>query len=120
MAQEALAKDGRASGARAKALEGVGWLADLQGDIDRAVAAAEEGLSLSARVKIQSSDRASFLRILGSAAYVHGDHEQAARLYEESLALSRRRGTSGVSHRPCSNWGTFGRPRESRGSENIL
>jgi predicted ATPase/class 3 adenylate cyclase len=87
--EEALAKDGRASGARVKALEGVGWLADLQGDIDRAVAAAEEGLNLSARVKIQSSDRASFLRILGSAAYVHGDHEQAARLYEESLALSR-------------------------------
>jgi predicted ATPase/class 3 adenylate cyclase len=87
--EEALAKDGRASGARAKALEGVGWLADLQGDIDRAVAAAEEGLSLGARVKIESSVRASFLRILGSAAYVHGDHEQAARLYEESLALSR-------------------------------
>ena len=87
--EEALAKDGRASGARVKALEGVGWLADLQGDIDRAVAAAEEGLNLSARVKIQSSDRASFLRILGSAAYVHGDHEQAAQLYEESLALSR-------------------------------
>jgi predicted ATPase len=87
--EEALAKDGRASGARAKALEGVGWLADLQGDIDRAVAAAEEGLSLGARVKIESSVRASFLRILGSAAYVHGDHLQAARLYEESLALSR-------------------------------
>jgi predicted ATPase/class 3 adenylate cyclase len=87
--EEALAKDGRASVARAKALEGVGWLADLQGDIDRAVAAAEEGLSLGARAKIQSSDRASFLRILGSAAYVSGDHEQATRLYEESLALSR-------------------------------
>jgi predicted ATPase/class 3 adenylate cyclase len=87
--EEALAKDGRASVARAKALEGVGWLADLQGDIDRAVAAAEEGLSLSVRVKTESSVRASFLRILGSAAYVHGDHEQAARIYEESLALSR-------------------------------
>jgi predicted ATPase/class 3 adenylate cyclase len=87
--EQALAKDGRASMARAKALEGVGWLADLQGDIDRAVAAAEEGLSLSARVKLESNVTASFLRILGSAAYVRGDHEQAARLYEESLALSR-------------------------------
>jgi len=87
--EEALAKDGRASVARAKALEGVGWLADLQGDIVRAVAAAEEGLRLSTRVKIHSSDKASFLRILGSAAYVSGDHERAARLYEESLALSR-------------------------------
>jgi len=46
--EEALAKDGRASAVRAKALEAVGWLADDQGDIDRAVAAAEEGLSLSA------------------------------------------------------------------------
>ncbi|MCD6054369.1 MAG: adenylate/guanylate cyclase protein [Rubrobacteraceae bacterium] len=87
--EEALAKDGRASAVRAKALEAVGWLADDQGDIDRAVAAAEEGLSLSARVKIESSVTASFLRMLGSAAYVHGNHEQAARLYEESLALSR-------------------------------
>jgi predicted ATPase/class 3 adenylate cyclase len=87
--EEALAKDGRPSAARAKALEAVGWLADDQGDIDRAVEAAEEGLSLSARVEIESSITASFLRMLGSAAYVHGDHEQAARLYEESLALSR-------------------------------
>jgi len=87
--EEALAKDGRASAVRAKALEAVGWLADDQGDIDRAAAAAEEGLSLSARVKIESSVTASFLRMLGSAAYVHGNHEQAARLYEESLALSR-------------------------------
>jgi predicted ATPase/class 3 adenylate cyclase len=87
--EEALAKDGRASAVRAKALEAVGWLADDQGDIDRAVAAAEEGLRLSARAKIESSVTASFLRMLGSAAYVHGNHEQAARLYEESLALSR-------------------------------
>ena len=87
--EEALAKDGRASEARAKALEGVGWLADLQGDIDRAVAAAEEGLSIGARVEIKSSITASFLRLLGSAAYVGGDHTRAARLYDESLALSR-------------------------------
>jgi predicted ATPase/class 3 adenylate cyclase len=87
--EEALAKDGRASEARAKALEGVGWLADLQGDIDRAVAAAEEGLRLSARVEIQNSVSASFLRILGAAAYVSGDHVRAARLCDESLALSR-------------------------------
>jgi predicted ATPase/class 3 adenylate cyclase len=87
--EQALAKDGPASAARGKALEGVGWLADLQGDIDRAVAAAEEGLRLGTRAKIQSSDKASFLRILGSAAYVSGDHDRAALLYEESLALSR-------------------------------
>ena len=87
--EEALAKDGRATAARAKALEAVGWLADDQGDIDRAVSAAEEGLRISARAKIESSVTASFLRILGSAAYVRGDHDQATRLYEESLTLSR-------------------------------
>jgi predicted ATPase len=85
--EEALAKDSRTSAARAKALEAVGWLADEQGDIDRAVAAAEEGLSLSAGTEI--IDAAPFLRTLGSAAYVRGDHERAAQLYDESLALSR-------------------------------
>ena len=88
--EAALAKDGRASAARAKALEAVGWLADDQGDIDRAVAAAEEGLSLSAIAEI--SDAAPFLRILGSAASIRGDHERAAQLYEESLALGREAG----------------------------
>ena len=87
--EEALARDGRASAARARALEGVGWLADLQGDIDRAVAAAEEGLSLGARAEIRADVTASFKRILGSAAYVRGDHERAARLYDESLSLSQ-------------------------------
>lgn len=90
--EEALAKDGRASAVRAKALEAVGWLADDQGDIDRAVAAAEEGLRVSARVEIESRVTASFLRMLGSAAYVRGDHDQAAQLYEESLTLSREAG----------------------------
>jgi predicted ATPase/class 3 adenylate cyclase len=88
--EEALARDGGAPETRARVLEGVGWLADVQGDIDRAVAAAEEGLRLSAQTRAQTNTRASFLRILGSAAYVRGDHRQAARLYEESLALSRR------------------------------
>jgi len=87
--EEALARDGRTPAARAKALEAVGWLADDQGDIDRAVAAAEEGLSLSSRTETQSTVRASFLRLLGSAAYVRGEYERAARFYEESLALSR-------------------------------
>ncbi len=87
--EETLARDGGASAARAKALEAVGWLADDQGDIDRAVAAAEEGLRVGARTQVPSRVTASFLRMLGSAAYVRGDHEQATRRYEESLALSR-------------------------------
>jgi predicted ATPase/class 3 adenylate cyclase len=82
--EEALAKETRTSAARAKALEAVGWLADDQGDIDRAVAAAEEGLGLST-----GADAAPFLLILGSAAGIRGDHERAEQLYEESLTLSR-------------------------------
>src|SRR5215203_5046223 len=87
--EETLARDGGASAARVKALEAVGWLADDQGDIDRAVAAAEEGLQISARTNIPSRVTASFLRMLGSAAYVRGDHGQATQHYQESLALSR-------------------------------
>jgi hypothetical protein len=47
--EEALAKDNRASvAARLKALEGVFWLTYDQQDLDRAEAAAQEGLELSA------------------------------------------------------------------------
>jgi len=88
--EEALAKDTRASAARAKALEAVGWLADDQGDIDRAVAAAEEGLSLSAIAEI--SDAAPFLRIVAAEPSIRGNLERAAQLYEESLALGREAG----------------------------
>jgi predicted ATPase/class 3 adenylate cyclase len=90
--ENALAKDGRSSAARLKALQAVGWLADDQGDIDRAVAAAEEGLRLSAEAEIQKSAAAPFLRILGSAAYVRRDYERATQLFEESLALSQKVG----------------------------
>jgi len=90
--ENALEKGGRASAARVKALEAVGWLADDQGDIDRAVAAAEEGLRLGAEAEIQNSSAAPFLRILGSAAYVRRDYERATRLFEESLALTREAG----------------------------
>jgi tetratricopeptide (TPR) repeat protein len=90
--ENALAKDGRSSAARLKALKAVGWLADDQGDIDRAVAAAEEGLRLSAEAEIQKSAAAPFLRILGSAAYVRRDYERATQLFEESLAFSQEVG----------------------------
>ena len=44
--EQALAKGSRASSARARALDGVGHLALQLGEVDRAVAAAEEGLKL--------------------------------------------------------------------------
>ena len=91
--EEALSRDSRASvAARVKALSAVGWLAMDQDDTDRVVAAAEEGLKLSAGTEIEALFGASFMRMLGSVARMRGDYEQATQRYEESLALSRKAG----------------------------
>jgi predicted ATPase len=91
--EAALAKYGRASAqARAKALEGVGWLADRHGDLDRAEAAAEEGLKLSAEAELGELVVAEFQNVLGDAARQRGDYERATRLVEESLALYQAAG----------------------------
>ena len=88
-----LATDGRASAqARARVLEGVGWLADKQGDLDRTEAAAEEGLELSAEAKLSEVVAAEFQNVLGDVARQKGDYERAARLVEESLALYQEAG----------------------------
>jgi predicted ATPase/DNA-binding CsgD family transcriptional regulator len=87
--EQALAKGSRASAARAKGLDGVGWLAFNLGDIDRAVAAAEEGLNLRAQVELEVSVAASLLRLLGITAEIRGDYERATELSRESLALGR-------------------------------
>src|SRR5918993_70569 len=47
-------REGTPVAARTKALEGLSWLADAQGDLDRAEAAAEEGLQLSTKAGIES------------------------------------------------------------------
>jgi predicted ATPase/class 3 adenylate cyclase len=99
--EAALAKDGGSAlaAARAKALEAVGWLVNERGDIEGAEAAAEEGLTLSAQAGIESTRKASFLRMLGATARIRGDHERANELYEESLALSREAGDRwGIAH----------------------
>ena len=88
--EQALAKDSRASAsARAKALDAVGGLAHDQGDIDRAEAAAQEGLELSAQADIESGRVASFRRTLGITAEREGDYERATELHGQSLALYR-------------------------------
>jgi predicted ATPase/DNA-binding CsgD family transcriptional regulator len=87
--EQALAKGSRASSARAKALDGVGHLALNLGNVDRAVAAAEEGLKLRAQVELEASVAASLLRILGIKAEIRGDYERAIELARESLALGR-------------------------------
>jgi len=103
--EQALAQDGRPSvSAKAKALEAVAGLAHDQGDIDRARAAAQEGLELCAGSDTGSGRVASFRRTLGITAEREGDYERATELHEESLALYREAGMIGTSPLPSSAW----------------
>jgi predicted ATPase/DNA-binding CsgD family transcriptional regulator len=87
--EEALAMDGRGSPvSRAMALDGVGWLALPQGDLDRAQEACEEGLQLLAHEEA-SDAKLDLLACLGLVAWKREEHGQAKQLFEESLALSR-------------------------------
>jgi non-specific serine/threonine protein kinase len=96
--EAALAKEGWGSAwARAKVLEGLGWLANQQGDLDRAEATAEEGLKLSAEAGLGEVVAADFQNVLGDAARLRGDYERAAELLEKGLALHREAGdTRGI------------------------
>jgi predicted ATPase len=88
--EKALEKDGPASAAaRAKALEGFGWLVFRAGEMNRAVLAAEEGLELSDEAGIGGAVRAKFLGLLGWMVEVQGHHARAKKLLEESLRLGR-------------------------------
>ena len=79
--EAALGKDGGAAAeARARALEGVGWLASSQGDLDRAQAAAEEGLKLSTEAGLGDVVAADLQNVLGEAARQRGDYEWAEEL----------------------------------------
>ena len=102
--ERALSEEGRTSAkARAKALDGVGWLASEQRDIERAEAAAEEGLKLSEEAGIGGVILADFKNLLGEAAWLRGDYERAAELVEEGLMLHREaRNTRGVAWSVCS------------------
>ena len=93
-----LAKDGRASAeARAKALEGLGWLASRQGDLDRTEESAKEGLKLSDEAGLGEVVAADFQDLLGDAARHRGDYERAAEMLEQSLAVHRAaKDTKGV------------------------
>ena len=89
--EEALAMYGRGSTeSRAMALAGVGWLAESQGDLDRAQEACEEGFGLLVHEPTERSRAKIYLlSCLGWAASRRGDYERATELFEESLALSR-------------------------------
>ena len=88
--EEALEKADRVSvAARAKALEGVTWLAFRQGDIKCAEATAEGGLTLSIEAGLSGVGTPNFLHMLGWIVEMQGRRERAKELLEESLRLSR-------------------------------
>ena len=94
--EEALAKASPTSTpARASALRRLSWLAFVQGDLDRAEEASEEGLKLEGvelfrGVGGRSSVAADLRTTPGIAVSARGDPERAIQLYEESLVLSRK------------------------------
>ena len=96
--EEALAKSGRTpTAARARALHRVSWLAYLQGDLDRAEEASQEGLGLEGvelfRTGGGDSTAAELQRMLGMVVGSRGEVERMTELLEESLALSQEAGS---------------------------
>jgi predicted ATPase/DNA-binding CsgD family transcriptional regulator len=78
--------------ARVKALEALAWLAAWQRDVDRAEAAAEEGIRLSAEAEVEVRVAASLRGLMGDAARVREDYGRAEEWFEEGLALCREAG----------------------------
>ena len=77
---------------RAKALKGLGWIAEPQGDYERARAAYQESLELY-RGSDYKRGVANALGDLGSLALDRGDYGEATSLLEESLTLHRELGS---------------------------
>ena len=88
--KQVLARGGQASAAaRAKALEGKGWLIFDSDESDETVMTAREGLKLSDEGGLGGEVGAKFLELLGWKASWQGDRERAKELLEECLKLRR-------------------------------
>ena len=75
-----------ASQVRVKALEGMGWLTQFQGDFARAKATYEEMLKLSRELG-DKGNIATALNSLGTVAAQQGDNERARTLLDENLEV---------------------------------
>ena len=75
-----------ASPARVKALEGMGWLAQFQGEYERARATYEEMLTLSRELS-DNGNIATALNSLGTVAAQQGDNERARNLLQQNLEV---------------------------------
>ncbi len=71
---------------RVKALEGMGWLTQEQGDTGRAEATYEEMLELSRKLG-DRGNTATALNSLGTLAAARGDNERARALLDENMAV---------------------------------
>jgi predicted ATPase/DNA-binding CsgD family transcriptional regulator len=74
------------SAVRARVLGGIGWLAQYQGDLDRAEAALHEGLAMAVAVGARLTEA----RAQNALAFVHlhrGRHAEAAAAMDGALAL---------------------------------
>src|SRR5215210_7492359 len=85
---ERILADGEQGPERVRALEGMGWLAQHQGDIERANAAYREMLTLS-RGSDDKGNLATALNSLGTLAVSVGDNERAKQYLEENLSVLR-------------------------------
>jgi predicted ATPase/DNA-binding CsgD family transcriptional regulator len=77
--------------ARAKALCGIGWMINAQGDVEQAEHYFAEGLALSRELH-DTRGIGLALSGVGRMAHLRGDHERAVVLYEENLTLFRAMG----------------------------
>ncbi|MBV9787232.1 MAG: tetratricopeptide repeat protein [Chloroflexi bacterium] len=83
--------DDRRSPARARALCGVGWIANAQGDLEHA----ERSFAASLELSRELGDLRGIglaLSGVGRMAHLRGDYERAIALYEENLTLFRQIG----------------------------
>jgi predicted ATPase/DNA-binding CsgD family transcriptional regulator len=123
--EEALAKASPAStAARASVLRRLSFMAFLQGDLDRAQEASEEGLKLEGVEQFwdiagRRSVAAGLLHMLGLVVSARGDSERAIQLFEESLAFSRKvRDKRGIADNllllgiEMRSWGNFEKARD--------
>jgi predicted ATPase/DNA-binding SARP family transcriptional activator/DNA-binding CsgD family transcriptional regulator len=78
--------DPTASRIRVKALEGMGWLVQLQGDNERGNATYQEMLRLSRELG-DKGNIATALNSLGTVAAQHGDNKRARALLQENLEV---------------------------------
>ena len=78
--------DPAASPVRVKALEGMGWLTQMQGDYERAKATYKEMLELSRELS-DKGNVATALNSLGTVAAQKGDNERARALLQENLEV---------------------------------